>query len=245
MLDNQNQIEGKNPVLEALRGDRDIEKILISKDLDDGRTRQIIAKARNKNILVQRVDKRHLDNIAVSASHQGVIAIAASYNYVDVDDILENASKGDAPPFILILDEITDPHNFGAIIRTAECSGVDGIIIPKHRSVGLTPTVVKASAGAVEHMMIAKVTNIANTIDYIKEKGLWVAGADMEGSVYTKENLDGPIALVIGSEGKGLGRLVKEKCDFLVKIPMKGKIQSLNASVAAAVLMYEIVRQRG
>ena len=196
--------------------------------------------------MVQEVDRRRLDELSLTnGAHQGVIAFVTPYSYVEIEDILARASEKDEPPFVIVLDEITDPHNLGSIIRTAESCGAHGIIIPKRRAVGLTPTVIKASAGAVEFIPIAKVTNISSTLESLKKHGLWVVGADMDGELYTSKDLTGPIALVIGSEGKGLGRLVKEKCDFLVRIPQKGKISSLNASVAAGVLMYEIVRQRG
>jgi rRNA methylase, putative, group 3 len=194
--------------------------------------------------VVQEVDRSRLDELSASKAHQGVIAFVTPYTYVTVDEILKRASQLNQPPFIIVLDEITDPHNFGSILRTAECCGAHGVIIPKRRSVGLTPAAIKASAGAVEFIHVAKVTNISSTLDDLKERGLWIAGADMVGQTYTKANLTGPIALVIGNEGKGLGRLVREKCDFLVSIPLKGKIESLNASVAAGILMYEVVRQR-
>lgn len=238
-------IEGKNPVLEALKSDRTIEKLLVAKGSKEGSMREIIARAREKKIVIQEVDRVRLDEISNSKVHQGVIAYVTPYTYVDVDDILDKAKKQGEDPFLIILDEITDPHNFGAILRTAECCGVHGVIIPKRRSVGLTPSVIKSSAGALEYISVAKVTNISNLIDELKDKGMWVAGADIDGEVYTKQNLTGPLAVVIGSEGKGISRLVKEKCDFLVKIPLKGQIESLNASVAAGIIMYEVVRQRG
>jgi 23S rRNA (guanosine2251-2'-O)-methyltransferase len=241
----ENRIEGKNPVLEALKSGRTIEKLLIARGSTEGSIREIIKRARDSRIIIQEVDRQRLDEISQSGAHQGVIAYVTPYDYVEVDEILAGAKEKGEPPFLVILDEITDPHNLGAVIRTAECCGAHGVIIPKRRSVGLTPAAIKASAGAVEYMPVAKVTNIASLLDELKEQGIWVAGADIEGLEYTKQDLKGPIALIIGSEGKGIGRLVKEKCDFLVRIPLKGSIESLNASVAAGILMYEVVRQRG
>lgn len=241
----ENQIEGKNPILEALRSDRDIQRIVVTKGVQDRKIQEILNRAASKKIKVQEVDKRDIERMAKTPAHQGIIAIVAPYRYVDIGDIMERAQALGESPFILILDHLNDPHNFGAIIRTAEACGVHGVIIPKRRAVAVTPAVVKASAGAVEHMPIAKVANIANTIDRLKEMGLWIAGASMEGEVYTSHDFKGPIGIVIGSEGEGISRLVKEKCDFLLSIPMKGQVKSLNASVAASVLMYEAVRQRG
>lgn len=241
----ENQIEGKNPILEALRSDRDIQRIVVTKGVQDRKIQEILNRAASKKIKVQEVDKRDIERMAKTPAHQGIIAIVAPYRYVDIGDIMERAQALGESPFILILDHLNDPHNFGAIIRTAEACGVHGVIIPKRRAVAVTPAVVKASAGAVEHMLIAKVANIANTIDRLKEMGLWIAGASMEGEVYTSHDFKGPIGIVIGSEGEGISRLVKEKCDFLLSIPMKGQVKSLNASVAASVLMYEAVRQRG
>ncbi len=241
----ENQIEGKNPILEALRSDRDIQRIVVTKGVQDRKIQEILNRAASKKIKVQEVDKRDIERMAKTPAHQGIIAIVAPYRYVDIGDIMERAQALGESPLILILDHLNDPHNFGAIIRTAEACGVHGVIIPKRRAVAVTPAVVKASAGAVEHMLIAKVANIANTIDRLKEMGLWIAGASMEGEVYTSHDFKGPIGIVIGSEGEGISRLVKEKCDFLLSIPMKGQVKSLNASVAASVLMYEAVRQRG
>ncbi len=242
---NENQIEGRNPVLEAFRSGRTVEKILIARTSREGSILEIIQKAKERGVVVQEVDRRRLDELSMTnGAHQGVIAFVTPYSYVEVEDILKQASAKNEPPFIIILDEITDPHNLGSIIRTAECCGAHGIIIPKRRAVGLTPAAIKASAGAIEFMSVAKVTNISDTIDKLKDHGIWVVGADMEGDLYTSKDLTGPIALVIGSEGKGLGRLVKQKCDFLIRIPLKGRISSLNASVAAGVLMYETARQR-
>ncbi len=241
----ENRVEGKNPVLEAIKSGRTIEKILIACGMTEGSVREILKKAREKGIVIQEVDRQRLDDIAESAAHQGVIAYTAPYQYTDMDEIIKRAMEKGEAPFLIILDEITDPHNFGAIIRTAECCGAHGVIIPKHRSAGITPAAVKASAGAVEHLPVAQETNLSVLIDKLKQQGIWVVGADLDGLPYTQQDLTGPLALVIGSEGKGIGRLVKEKCDFLVTIPVRGQIESLNASVAAGVLMYEVVRQRG
>lgn len=238
------QLEGRNPVMEALRAGKTIEKILVAKGNREGAISDILKIAKEKKIVIQEVDRRRLDSISQTGSHQGVIALTTPYNYASVEDILERAQQANEPPFVVVLDCIEDPHNLGAIIRTAECCGVHGIIIPKRKAVGLTPTVVKASAGAVEYVLVARVTNIASTLELLKERGLWVVGAEAEAKPYTLEDMKGPIALVIGGEGKGLRRLVKEKCDYLVGIPMKGKINSLNASVAAGILMYEVLRQR-
>ncbi|SHK42389.1 23S rRNA (guanosine(2251)-2'-O)-methyltransferase RlmB [Paramaledivibacter caminithermalis] len=241
----KNIIEGRNPVIEALKAEREIDKILVSKGNLEGSIKKITAMAKEKKIPVQYVDKNKLNQISMLGSHQGVIAYVAAYNYYEVEDILELASNKSEDLFLIILDEITDPHNLGSIIRTVNASGAHGIIIPKRRSVGLTATVAKTSAGAIEYVPVAKVTNLSRTIDYLKEKGVWVIGADMKGDkVHYDSDLTGNIALVIGSEGKGISRLVKEKCDFLVKLPMKGQVSSLNASVAASILMYEALRQR-
>jgi 23S rRNA (guanosine2251-2'-O)-methyltransferase len=238
-------VVGRNPVLETLKSDKEIEKIYVVKGELKGSINKIIGMAKDRNIIVQYVDKKKLDQISQGSSHQGVAALVAPYVYYSVDDILQKAEELDTPPFILILDGIEDPHNLGSIIRTAECSGVHGIIIPKRRSAHVTETVYKSSAGAVEHMLIAKVNNISDTIDMLKEKGLWIYGADMGGKDYYFDvDLKGAVAIVIGSEGKGISRLVKEKCDFILSIPMAGKISSLNASNAASILMYEVVRQR-
>jgi len=245
-FDNTDNIEGRNPVLEALRAGRTINKILVAKGEKEGSIRQIIALAREQGIVVQEVDRAKLDSISTSYSHQGVIALAAAKNYVDVDDILNAAEQKAEPPFIIVLDEINDSNNLGSILRTADAVGAHGIIIPKRRAVGLTSAVAKASAGAIEYVPVARVTNIAQTIEYLKKKNIWVVGTDAnsEKSFYNSD-LTGAIALVVGSEGEGIGRLVREKCDFTVSIPMMGKISSLNAAVAAAVVMYEIRRQRG
>ena len=241
----ENMIQGKNPVLEALKSGRTIEKLLIAKGSTEGSVREIIKRARDLKIVIQEVDRQRLDEISQSGAHQGVIAYVTPYEYVDVDEILARANDKGEAPFIIILDEITDPHNLGAVIRTAECCGAHGVIIPKRRSVGLTPAAIKASAGAVEYVPVAKVTNLAALLDEMKDKGIWIAGADVTGRDYTQQDFSGPIALVIGSEGKGIARLVKDKCDFLVRIPLRGRIESLNASVAAGILMAEVMRQRG
>lgn len=241
----EDRLEGRNPVMEAIRSNRTIEKILVSNTQKEGSILKIIAMARDKGIIVQEVDKIKLDKMSQTGAHQGIIAYTSDYEYVDVDDILEKASSKEQHPFIIILDEINDPHNLGAIIRTAEVAGAHGVIIPKRRAVGVTSLVAKASAGAVEHMLISKVSNIAQTIDYLKKQGVWVVGADMDADkVYFEAQLTGPVAIVVGSEGEGIGQLIKNKCDFLVKIPVMGNISSLNASIAGGLLMYEILRQR-
>ena len=242
---NENQVEGRNAVLEVFKSGRDIEKIIVAKGNTEGTIRRIMSMAAEKGVVLQQVERRRLDEMSQTKNHQGVIAIVSSHSYVDVEDILERARQKGKDPFIIILDEITDPHNLGAILRTVDAAGADGVIISKRRSVGLTATVAKTSAGAIEYVPVAKVTNIAKTIDDLKKEGLWIACTDMDGKSYFESDLKGPIALVIGSEGDGVGRLVKEKCDFTVSIPMYGEISSLNASVAAALFMYEVVRQRG
>lgn len=237
-------IVGRNPVSEALRSSRAIDRILISKGNKTGAVVGIIAKAKEKQIPVKEVDSRKLDFLAGGENHQGIIACAAVREYSSVEDIFALAEERNEKPFIIVLDEVEDPHNLGAIIRTAECTGAHGVIIPKRRSATLSYAVGKASAGAVEYVPVARVTNIPSTIDMLKEKGLWVFGADMNGTDYTQCNFDGAVALVIGNEGKGIGRLVREKCDQIVSLPMKGKINSLNASVAAGVLMYAVSSKR-
>ena len=242
--DNINLIEGRNPVLEALKSGREIDKIFIQKGASEGSIRQIIAIAREKNLLIKEVDKIKLDNLSLTHNHQGVIASAALYKYYEIEEILDIAKEKGEDPFIIILDEITDNHNLGAIIRTADAAGVHGIIIPKRRSASLTPVVAKTSAGAIEYVPVSKVTNINQTLEYLKKQGLWIIGADMSGETYYQKDMTGPIALVIGSEGEGIGRLIKENCDYLVKIPMSGKISSLNAGVSAGIIAYDIFRQR-
>ncbi|NLI60342.1 MAG: 23S rRNA (guanosine(2251)-2'-O)-methyltransferase RlmB [Clostridiales bacterium] len=241
----EGQVEGRNPVLEVFRSGRTVDKLLVAQGSRQGSILEIINKAKKEGIVIQEVNRRRLDELSqTGGAHQGVIAFVTPYSYVSLDHILERASAKDEWPFVIVLDQITDPHNLGSIIRTAESCGAHGIVIPKRRAVSLTPAAIKASAGAVEFMPIAKVTNISDALETLKGRGLWVAGADMDGELYTSKDLTGPMALVVGSEGRGLGRLVKEKCDFLVSIPQKGRISSLNASVAAAVIMYEMVRQR-
>lgn len=238
-------IEGRNAVIEALKSDRTIEQILVAKGDVEGSVNVILGLAKEKKIVVKEVDRKKLDGMSVSRAHQGVIAIVTPYKYFDVEDILKAAEEKNERPFIIILDEIEDPHNFGAIIRSAEVCGAHGIIIPKRRNVGVTPVVYKSSAGAVEHARIAKVTNINSVIDMLKQKGIWIYGADMDGENYCYQvDFTGPAAIVIGSEGRGISKLTKAKCDVLTKIPMLGKITSLNASVAGGILMYEVVKQR-
>lgn len=239
------KIIGRNPVSEAIKSGREIDKLMVKKGEIEGSLRAIVKKARDAGIPVIETERQKLDQIAEGGNHQGVVAYAAALSYASLDDIFENAREKNHPPFIVILDKITDPHNLGSIIRTANCAGAHGIIIPKRGSVGLSEVVAKTSAGAIEYVPVCKVTNIAQTIDALKERGVWVAGAEAGGGSMYKTDLTGAIALVIGSEGEGISRLVKEKCDFLVEIPMFGDVNSLNASVAAAILMYEIVRQKG
>lgn len=239
----KNIIVGRNAVMEALRSDREIDKLIVGKGAE-GSIKKILGIAKDKKIPVTMAEKTALDRIAGGASHQGVAAYVSSYTYCEVEDILELAEKRGEPPFIIILDNLEDPHNLGAVMRTAEACGAHGIIIPKRRSVSITEVVAKASAGAVEYMPCAKVSNISQTIELLKEKGVWIYACDMDGESYYRTDMRGSIALVIGSEGFGISRLVKEKCDFVVSIPMVGKITSLNASNAAAVLMCEIRKQR-
>jgi 23S rRNA (guanosine2251-2'-O)-methyltransferase len=238
-------IEGRNAVIEALKSDRTIEYILIAKGDMIGSISVVMALAKEKGIVTKEVDRRKLDEMSQTSSHQGVMAIVTPYKYFGLNDIFKYAEEKGEKPFIIILDEIEDPHNFGSIIRTAEVCGAHGIIIPKRRNVGATPIVYKTSAGAIEHVKIAKVTNINAAIEEIKERGVWVYGADMEAENYIfNTDLTGAVALVIGSEGRGISKLTKEKCDVLVKIPMVGKITSLNASVAGGIIMYEIMKQK-
>ena len=239
-----NKIIGRNPVLEAIKSGQNIEKIMVKKGKLEGSIIPVIRKAKDAGIFVQEVDKNKLDSVAEGENHQGIIAITSEYDYSTVDDILKNAEEKGEAPFVIICDKITDPHNLGAIIRTADCVGAHGVIIPKRNSAVLNSVVAKTSAGAIMYMPVAQVTNISATIADLKDKGLWIAGADMAGDDMYKADLTGALGLVIGSEGDGISRLVKENCDFLVSIPMHGKISSLNASVAASVLMYESVRQR-
>lgn len=237
-------IEGRNAVLEAFRSGKTIDKLFVLDGCQDGPVKSIIREAKKTDTIINFVDKERLDRLAGTGHHQGVVAQAAAYEYAEVEDILKAANDKGEAPFIFILDEIEDPHNLGAIIRTANQAGAHGVIIPKRRAVGLTATVAKTSAGAINYTPVAKVTNISKTIEDLKKQGMWFVCADMDGTTMYDLNLTGPIGLVIGNEGSGVGRLVKEKCDFVASIPMKGDIDSLNASVAAGVLAYEIVRQR-
>ena len=237
-------IEGRNAVLEAFRSGKTIDKLFVLDGCQDGPVRTILLEAKKHDTIVQFVKKERLDQLSETKKHQGVIAVAAAYEYAEVDDILEIAREKGEPPFLFLLDNIEDPHNLGAIIRTANLAGAHGVIIPKRRAVGLTSTVAKTSAGALNYTPVAKVTNISATIEELKERGLWFVCADMGGESMYRLDLKGPIGLVIGNEGEGVSRLVREKCDFIASIPMKGDIDSLNASVAAGVLAYEIVRQR-
>ncbi|WP_027438360.1 23S rRNA (guanosine(2251)-2'-O)-methyltransferase RlmB [Lachnospira multipara] len=236
--------EGRNAVLEAFRSGKTIDKLFILDGSSDGPIKTIIREAKKTDCIINFVDKERLDRLSGTNRHQGVVAIGAAYDYASVEDILANARDKGEDPFIFILDEIEDPHNLGAIIRTANQAGAHGVIIPKRRAVGLTATVAKTSAGAINYTPVAKVTNISKTIEELKKEGLWFVCADMGGETMYNLDLKGPIGLVIGNEGNGVSRLVKEKCDFIASIPMKGDIDSLNASVAAGVLAYEIVRQR-
>lgn len=241
----QDQIEGRNAVLELLETGKDINKIFIANGEKHGSINKIISIAKERKVVIVEVDRAKLNQMAMSDNHQGVIAIVPPFDYCEVEDILEEANKKQEKPFILILDGIEDPHNLGSVIRTAETAGVHGIIIPKRRAATVNSTVYKVSAGAVEHMKIARVNNLNETIKYLKDNDIWICGTDMDAkNYYYNEKFDGPIAIVIGSEGFGMSRLVKENCDFLVKIPMKGKITSLNASVSAGIIMYEVVKQR-
>lgn len=238
------QIEGRNAVLEAFRSGKCVDKLFILDGCQDGPVRTIAREARKHDTIVKFVPKERLDSMSETGAHQGVIAQVAAYDYSTVEDILKKAEDKGEAPFIILLDNIEDPHNLGAIIRTANLAGAHGVIIPKHRAVGLTATVAKTSAGALNYTPVAKVANLGQTIDELKEKGIWFVCADMDGEVMYRQNLTGPIGLVIGNEGNGVSRLVKEKCDFTTAIPMNGDIDSLNASVAAGVLAFEIVRQR-
>ena len=237
-------IEGRNAVIEAYRSGKPIDKLFILDGCQDGPMMTIKREAKKHDTLVKYVTKERLDQLSETGKHQGVIAYAAAYEYAEVDDILEAAKKKGEPPFIFLLDNIEDPHNLGAIIRTANLAGAHGVIIPKNRAVGLTATVAKTSAGALNYTPVAKVTNLSATMKELKKQGLWFVCADMDGEVMYRQNLTGPIGLVIGNEGDGVSKLVRENCDFTASIPMKGDIDSLNASVAAGVLAYEIVRQR-
>lgn len=240
----ENHIEGRNAVLEAFRSGKTIDKLYVLDGCQDGPVRSITREARKHDTIINYVTKDRLDQISETGKHQGVIAVSAAYDYAEVEDILALAEKKGEPPFILVLDGIEDPHNLGAIIRTANQAGAHGVIIPKRRAVGLTPTVARTSAGAINYVPVAKVTNLSNTMKELKERGMWFVCADMDGTLMYDMDLTGPIGLVIGNEGDGVSPLVKKNCDMVASIPMKGDIDSLNASVAAGILSYEIVRQR-
>ena len=233
-------IEGRNPIIEALKNNRSIEKIMVNKASKEGSIKKILAMAKENKVIIQEVDRHKLDEMSESHAHQGVIAITSDYRYYDLDEILEIPKERGEDPFFIILDGITDPHNLGSIIRTADAVGAHAVIIPKRRSVQITPIVAKASAGAVEYLPVCKVTNIVNTIKTLKENGLWIAAVDMDGQTFYQQNLGGPLGLVVGSEGEGISRLVKQNCD----LPMSGNVTSLNASVAGGILLYEVYRQR-
>lgn len=237
-------VAGRNPVTEVLSGERDVERVFIA-DGAEGSVSKIVALAKEKGVIVDFVPRERIDAMAPGVKHQGVAAKVSEYRYADMEEVFAKAEGSGEDPFIVILDEISDPHNLGAIIRTAECAGAHGVVIPKRRAASLTQTVALSAAGAIETMPVVQVTNLARTIEELQERGVWVGAADMDGETYYEANLTGPIAIVIGNEGKGVGRLVKEKCDFVLSIPMRGRINSLNASNAAAVLMYGIRRARG
>ena len=241
----ENKIEGRNAVLEALRAGKPIDKLYVLDGCPDGPVRTIIREAKKGDTIINYVKKERLDQLSETGHHQGVIAMAASYEYATVEDILEKAREKGEAPFIFVLDNIEDPHNLGAMIRTANLAGAHGVIIPKRRAVGLTPTVARTSAGAINYTPVAKVTNLKQTMEQLKKEGMWFVCADMDGTPYYQMDLKGPMGLVIGNEGEGVSRLIKETCDFVASIPMKGDVDSLNASVAAGVLAFEIARQRG
>ena len=241
----ENKIEGRNAVLEALRAGKPIDKLYVLDGCPDGPVRTIIREAKKGDTIINYVKKERLDQLSETGHHQGVIAMAASYEYATVEDILEKAREKGEAPFIFVLDNIEDPHNLGAMIRTANLAVAHGVIIPKRRAVGLTPTVARTSAGAINYTPVAKVTNLKQTMEQLKKEGMWFVCADMDGTPYYQMDLKGPMGLVIGNEGEGVSRLIKETCDFVASIPMKGDIDSLNASVAAGVLAFEIARQRG
>lgn len=248
-MEDQEWIAGKHSLLEALRAGRTINKIWVAEGAQKHLTQPIVTEAKNRGIIVQFVDKRKLDQMAPGLQHQGVVAQAAPYAYVEVEDLLARAAERGEAPFLLVLDEIEDPHNLGSILRTAECTGVHGVIIPKRRSAAVTTTVSKTSAGAVEYVPVARVTNLVQTMEQLKEGGVWVVGTDVaaKDEIYSGSSgniFTGPVAIVIGNENKGMGRLVRETCDVLLKLPMNGQLNSLNASVAAGVVMYEVLRRR-
>ena len=243
-LVNENKIEGRNAVIEALRSEKPVDKLYILDGCQDGPVMTIKREAKKHDTMVKYVTKERLDQMSQTGKHQGVIAVIAAYDYAEVEDILQKAREKGEAPFIFLLDNIEDPHNLGAIIRTANLAGAHGVIIPKNRAVGLTASVARTSAGALNYTPVAKVTNLSKTIEELKKEGMWFVCADMGGTSMYQLDLKGPMGLVIGNEGDGVSRLVREKCDFIASIPMKGDIDSLNASVAAGVLAYEIVRQR-
>lgn len=239
------QIEGRIPVLEALRAGREINKLLVAKGAKEGSIREVLGVAREAGVIIQEVDKTRLDQLAEGRNHQGVIAMVAAHTYAEVEDIFARAAAAGQDPLILVLDGIEDPQNLGSLIRTADSVGAHGIIIPERRAAGLTETVAKVAAGALEYVPVARVVNIARTLEELKERGVWVVGTHQDAKeLYHQARLTGPLAVVIGSEGKGIGRLVSEKCDFMVRLPMLGHVTSLNAAVAGAILVYEIRRQR-
>ncbi|MBP5600656.1 MAG: 23S rRNA (guanosine(2251)-2'-O)-methyltransferase RlmB [Lachnospiraceae bacterium] len=244
MAKNESQIEGRNAVLEAFKSGKTIDRIYVLDGCQDGPVLSIKREAKKHDTIIRYVEKERLDQMSETGHHQGVIAISAAYEYSEMEDIFNLAKEKNEPPFIILLDNIEDPHNLGAIIRTANLVGAHGVVIPKNRAVGLTPTVARTSAGAINYTPVVKVTNLSQTIEELKKQGLWFVCADMDGDLMYDLNLTGPIGLVIGNEGEGVGRLVKEKCDYVAKIPMKGDIDSLNASVAMGVMSFEIARQR-
>jgi len=239
------QIEGRNSVIELLESKKDINKIFVTKGEKHGSINKILAMARERNVIIVEKDKRQMEQMAQTPNYQGVIAIVPPFEYCEIEDILEDAKNKNEDPFVLILDGIEDPHNLGSIIRTAETAGVHGVIIPKRRAASVNSTVSKVSAGAVEHMKIARVTNISDSIQKLKDNGLWICGTDIDAkNYYYDQDLKGPLGIVIGNEGQGMSEKVKKNCDFLVKIPMKGKVTSLNASVSTGIVVYEAVKQR-
>lgn len=237
-------VYGRNPVLETLRSERDVNKLFVQEGLSDNKITKVINEAKKRKVQLSFVPKTKLDHLSDGGTHQGLVLAASPVNYATLDDLFEKAKEKNEQPFFILLDGIEDPHNLGSILRTADASGVHGVIIPKRRAVGLTSTVAKASAGAIEHVLVARVTNMAQTIDELKDRGLWIFGTDMEGKDYRYWEVSSPVGLVIGSEGKGMSRLVKEKVDETLSIPMVGDVQSLNASVASSLLMYEVFRKR-
>ena len=240
----EDMLAGRNAVMEALKGSSRINRLMVADGSSEGSIRELIAVAKEKGVPVQFLERSKLDSMAKGIRHQGVLAQVSPVEYVELEDILTKAREKQEDPFIILLDELEDPHNLGAILRSADAAGAHGVLIPKRRSCPLSATVAKTSAGAVEHVPVARIGNIVQTIKALKEEGLWVAGADMDGKNYYEADLTGPLLLVVGSEGQGIGRLVKEQCDFIVRIPMLGAINSLNASVAGSVLMFEVTKQR-